>query len=87
MNDVNKINCIDKTVNNSKTYTKGIQVGNNEFNVSKAAEKNINKSKRKNNIATNEINKVDDDNEEIMELQSGERQGVKGERIISSFSF
>ena len=87
INDVNKINCIDKTVNNSKTHTKGIQVGNNEFNVLEAAEKNINKSKRKNNIATNEINSVEDDNEEVIELQSGERQCIKGEQIISSFSF
>ncbi len=87
MNDVNKINCIDKTVNNSKTYTKGIQVGNNELNVSEAAGKNINKSKRKNNIATNEINNIDDDNEEVIELQSGEKQCVKGERIVSNFSF
>jgi predicted phage replisome organizer len=87
MNDVNKIKCIDKTVNSSKTHTKGIQVGNNEFNVSEAAEKNINKSKRKNNTVTNEINSVEDDNEEVIELQSGERQCIKGERIISSFSF
>lgn len=87
MNDVNKINCIDKTVNNFKTHTKGIQVGNYEFNASETAKKNINRSKRKNNIATNEINSVEDDNEEVIELQSGERQCVKGERIISSFSF
>ncbi len=87
MNDVNKINCIDKTVNNSKPYTKGIQVGNNELNVSEAAEKNINKSKLKNSITVNEISNNADDNEEVVELQSGERQCVKGERIVSNFSF
>ncbi|WP_077861139.1 phage replisome organizer N-terminal domain-containing protein, partial [Clostridium sp. BL-8] len=87
MNDGNKINCIDKTVNNSKTCMKDIHVGKQEFNVSKTREKNINKGKRKNNIATNEINSVEDDNEEVIELQSGEITCGKGEQIISSFSF
>jgi hypothetical protein len=50
------------------------------------AGKNTNKNKRQNNKVTNEIN-VQDDDGEIIELQNGERQLDKEERIVSSFNF
>ncbi len=88
VNAMNNIKPIDQTSNDAKIETERIHTENFELSVQKTLEKKkkVSKGKRKNNNISDEIN-VNDDNEEVMELYSGERELGKDEQLVSSFSF
>ncbi|OOM68085.1 hypothetical protein CLOBL_53840 [Clostridium sp. BL-8] len=90
INTMNNIECIDQTSNdaNAKVETERINAENFKYNVPEVLEKRkrVSKGKRKNNNISDEIN-INDDNEEVIELYSGERKLGKDEQLVSSFSF
>ncbi len=88
VNVMNNIKPIDQTSNDAKIEKERIHTENFELSVQKTLEKKkkVSKGKRKNNNISDEIN-VNDDNEEVMELYSGERELGKDEQLVSSFSF
>jgi hypothetical protein len=85
---MNNIKGIDQTSNDGEIEKERINAENFEYNDREVLEKKkkVSKGKRKNNNISDEIN-VNDDNEEVMELYSGERKLGKGEQLVSSFSF